>query len=265
MVSIRRNDCELWVEDEGEGPVVLFATGLSGTASYWGPQMRDFLSAGYRVVRWDHRGTGRSTRWEGRYKIDLMAEDAIAVLDALDIDRCLLVGHSAGGAVSQVIALSSPHRLVAMILAASWAGPDKHLQLVLRLRGDLLRAGGPVAYARMAGIPMFPPQYVRDNAIALAASAATAERDLASPAILQARMDMVTDHDRRAELGQIGTPALVCCARDDILTPLYSSDELARGIPGAELHVFAESGHAVTVTKPDLFNSVSLGWLAGYR
>lgn len=100
MVSIRRNDCELWVEDEGEGPVVLFATGLSGTASFWGPQMRDFLAAGYRVVRWDQRGTGRSTRWEGRYTIDLMAEDAIAVLDALDIDRCLLVGHSAGGASS---------------------------------------------------------------------------------------------------------------------------------------------------------------------
>ncbi|MBM3347866.1 MAG: alpha/beta fold hydrolase [Betaproteobacteria bacterium] len=265
MVSIRRNDCELWVEDEGEGPVVLFATGLSGTGSFWGPQVRDFLGAGYRVVRWDQRGTGRSTRWEGRYTIGLMAEDAIAVLDALDIDRCLLVGHSAGGAIGQEIALSSPHRLMAMILAASWAGPDEHLRLVLRLRGDLLRAGGPVAYARMAGILMFPPQYVRDNAIALEASAATAERDLASPAVLQARMDMVMDHDRRTELGRIGTPALVCCARDDILTPPYSSEELARGIPGARLHVFDEGGHAVTVSKPGLFNSASLGWLAGYR
>ncbi|MSO80161.1 MAG: alpha/beta fold hydrolase [Alphaproteobacteria bacterium] len=265
MPAIRSGDVELWVEDEGDGPVVLFATGLGGTAVYWTPQMAAFLAAGYRVVRWDHRGTGRSTLWKGRYTVELMTEDAIAVLDALDIDRCLLVGHSTGGAIGQVMALSYPRRLGAMVLADSWAGPDDHLRLVFGIRGDLLRAGGPVAYARMAAILLFPPQYVRDNAAAMAASAVAAEKELPSADILQARMDMVVGYDRRADLRRIATSTLVCCARDDILTPLYASQELAHNIPGADLHVFADGGHGVTVTRPAEFNAVTLAWLARHR
>jgi len=67
--------------------------------------------------------------------------------------------------------------------------------------------------------------------------------------------------DRRDRLGEIGTPTLVICARDDITTPRYLSQELAKAIPGAALVLLDRGGHFVTITEPARYNEVVLDFL----
>ncbi len=117
---------QIWYESilpEGEpSETVLLIMGSGGSAIGWPPKViRPFIEAGYRVVRYDHRSTGLSDRvenWDRRnpYSVGDMAGDALAVLDALDVEAAHLVGLSMGGMIAQEIAIQHPQRVASLTL-----------------------------------------------------------------------------------------------------------------------------------------------------
>ena len=106
-----------------------------------------------------------------------------------------------------------------------------------------------------------PNWWIRDNEEALEQAAIDTLNSFPSVEIADARIDAVLAFDRTEQLGEIRTPMLVLCARDDILTPPYYSEELARLIPGAELVILQKGGHACSQTTPAQFNEVVLPFL----
>src|SRR5689334_14230410 len=94
----------------GDGPPVLMIQGVGVGLSGWGPQVAS-LSDRFSIIAYDNRGVGRSTHAGGPLSIALMAQDAVAVLDAFGVDRAHVVGHSMGGVIACEVALCTRARV----------------------------------------------------------------------------------------------------------------------------------------------------------
>src|SRR4051794_22363230 len=114
---------EIYYEESGEGEPLIFASGLNGVARYWQPQVPVF-GKGFRVITYDHRGTGSSDRNQREFSVDGMAQDLIALMDALKIERAHLVGLSTGGASGPTIARETPPRPNRPLMCSTWAPRD---------------------------------------------------------------------------------------------------------------------------------------------
>jgi len=251
---------DVFYEIIGQGPPVVLVSGLAGVASYWEPNVAE-LAKHHTVLRYDHRGTGGSTRAEQTYSIELLAEDLLGLMGRLGLEKASLVGHSTGGAIGQVIAAKFPERIDKLVLYATWATLCPQMKMCMDLRQTVLRAEGPAAFHRASPLFLYPPKYVCEAWDKI-------ERDLeinvsnsTTPTILGARIDAVTSFDGRPYLGSIAAPTLVLVAEDDILTPKLVSEELHQAIGGAELKVLSYGAHAVSYCEPEAFNAAVIPFL----
>src|SRR6056297_986432 len=96
-------------------PVVICSHCLAGSLNIWDPQM-DALKEHYRILRYDVRGHGSTTAPEGDYTVELLADDAIGLMDELGIDKAHFMGISMGGMIGQALALAHPKRLSSLTL-----------------------------------------------------------------------------------------------------------------------------------------------------
>jgi aminoacrylate hydrolase len=252
---------EIHYEIYGAGPPLMLVAGLGGTADYWNAQIETFAKD-YTVIVHDHRGTGQSTHSEIDYSVDQMADDLLALMDVLKIDQAHIVGHSTGAAMAIIISVKSPERLFSAVVYAGWTKADAQLSRCFDVRRALLRNAGVQAYAHATPLFLFPPWFIRDHGVAMNAREPSAVVGLPSAAIMESRMDAVLAFDCTEYAGRVNVPSLVICAEDDFLTPAYYSRELADLIPDAELKILETGAHAVSVTRPDLFNEAVLEFLA---
>ena len=252
---------EIHYEIHGKGPPLMLVAGLGGTADYWNPQIEAFAKD-YTVIVHDHRGTGQSTHSEIEYSVDQMADDLLALMDVLKIDQAHIVGHSTGAAMALIIAVKAPERLAGAVVYAGWTKSDAQLRRCFDVRRALLRGSGVQAYARATPLFLFPPWFIRDHGDAMIEQEPNAIAGFPSAEIMESRMNAVLAFDCTEYVGRVNIPSLVLCAADDFLTPEYYSRELADLIPGAELTILETGAHAVSVTRPDLFNEAVLAFLA---
>jgi len=153
-------DAEIHVEITGEGPDLLLVTGLVGRGAFWNNQVQDFAQH-FRVIAFDHRGCGESTPDKVVYGAEHMAQDVLALMDAMEIESAHLVGHSTGGAIGQHIALDQPERLQKLVLSCSWAGPDTYLTQLFLTRREILISCGPLAYLTIGTYLAMPGSHLQ--------------------------------------------------------------------------------------------------------
>jgi aminoacrylate hydrolase len=251
---------DFYYDIAGSGPPLLLATGLAGVASYWEPNIAA-LAKHFTVIRYDHRGTGRSVRSEQAYSVELLTEDLVGLLDVLHIEKASLLGHSTGGAIGQVLAARYPRRVDRLVLYASWATLCPQMRLCFDLRRMMLHSDGREGYHKASPVFLYPPRFVCDEWPRLERDLAAAIGGSTTETILEARIEAVVSFDGRAYLPEIKAPTLVLVAKDDVLTPPLCSEEIASSIPGATLQVLSYGGHAVSVCEPETFNQAVLSFL----
>jgi len=250
----------IYAETLGEGPVLMLVPGLGGRAQFWSEQIKA-LSARFKVVLHDHRGVGRSGRDRPAPSTAEMAEDAVALMDALKIDKAHYVGHSTGGAMGQHIALNHPDRLDKLVLSSSWPGPDSLFVAQIQARKDVLQRAGAEAYLMFGTLLGTPAWHLQKEFAASQSFAADRLRDFAGVETECIRLDAVMAHDLRAQLKNIKTQTLVIGARDDQITPPGFFDELAALIPEAQKTILPEGGHFCPRTVPEAYNQHLLKFL----
>ncbi len=232
----------LHVVRRGEGAPLLFLVGLGGRAEFWTPQF-DRFGATRDCISFDHRKTGDSLPSDITTTVQAMADDAVRLLDALGIDRIDVVGHSLGGAIAQHIAVFYPERVNRLVLSASWCGPTAWFLDLFALRKRVLTENGPCDYMLQGNLLGNPGWWTFENHAVMSAGIEARLAAFAGVEIECERMDAVTGHDLRERIGDIAAETLIVCARDDGITPLPLSEELAARIPGARIEVLATGSH----------------------
>jgi len=251
---------ELFFETEGSGPPLLLVPGLGGVGSFWRLQLAA-LGERFTVIVHDHRGCGRSAQTIGGYSIERMADDVLALMDHLGLDRVDYVGHSTGGAIGQRLAVRNPDRLGRLVLSSTWTHRDAFFGRVFEIRRRVLRELGPEAYTRLGTLFLYDPAWIAEHAAALAVLERAALAAFGAPEIVLQRIDAICAFDGRADLARIASRTLVVCAVDDMVTPIYFSRALAAAIPGARLVELPGGGHFTPVARAAEYNRVLLDFL----
>jgi 3-oxoadipate enol-lactonase len=251
-------------ESAGEGPDVVFLHPGLWDGRTWDEQFGVF-SRTYRVLRFDFRGYGRSSRLEpGRPYSHV--DDLAAVMDAASVERAALVGCSMGGSTAIDFALEHPSRVSALVLAASGLNAfDDRLTPQEEAELELLNA--PVAEAMEAG------DLERAEQARLRIWAPLGTRDEAGMRIMEIAFDniheMTMDESGRHEISppaierleQVKAPTLVLPADKDPLVLRRLSAILAERIPDARLVQIPETDHVVNMRRPAEFDRIVLGFL----
>lgn len=237
-------------------PPLLLIQGLGADSRGWIRQRRA-LSSAFSCVLVDNRGVGGSEAPAGPYDLEVMAADALAVLDELGIERAHVMGASMGGVLAQIIGVRHPDRAASLVLACTAC---RHL----RWRRDLLEewketvlTGGMGALIPTAARWLVGPRSLRRLWPAIGLLGPLGPLALSTPPeAFAAQIDAIlslTD-DVRFELRSVDVPTLVLVGSQDILTPLGDSEEIASLVPGAELAVVGGGAHGFMFEHAAVFN-----------
>ncbi|WP_110972715.1 pyrimidine utilization protein D [Pseudomonas huaxiensis] len=245
-----------------DGSAVLLSSGLGGGAGYWSSLVPVLVAAGYKVIVYDQRGTGRSRQTLPEdYRIADMARDIRDVLDVTQTRDCHLVGHALGGLAGLQLALDFPERLRSLTLINAWAAPNPHSARCFDARLALLDAVGPRAYVEAQPIFLYPASWCAANAEQVQAEVEHSAAHFPGAATMKARIAALRRFDISDQLADIGVPTLVSVAKDDVLVPWTCSMTLAQRLPNARLHTAEHGGHAHNITAASEFNEQLLAFL----
>jgi aminoacrylate hydrolase len=247
------------VHGAGDETVVLSA-GLGGSGAFFAPQM-DALTARYRVVLYDQRGTGRSDRaLPSPYSVAHMAADIARVIEAVG-GPAHAIGHAAGGLAGLQLALDRPDLVRSLTVINGWSRPDPHIARCFRTRISLLNDSGPEAYVHAQPLFLYPANWISENAARLAEEEHHHLAGFQGRDNMLARINALLAFDIDDRLGDITAPVLVSASTDDMLVPSLCSERLAQRLANATLDIAPWGGHAFTATAPDAFNTTLLAFL----
>ena len=267
-----RIDCE--VHGDPAAPVVLLIMGLGMPAALWPDAVVQSLTgAGFRVVTFDNRDSGGSTRlestpvpnvlraiWRGLrrrpvtapYTLDDMASDTVGLLDALGIDQVHVVGASMGGMIGQVVAARHPARVLSLTSIMSNSGnPERRVAFGSwkALRAIIHRPPPPddheavvqhlVRVFSVIGSTGFRHELGQMRPL----FERVARRGLYRNGTARQLLAILATGDRRPLLASITAPTLVLHGADDPLVPIAAGVDTAANIPGARLEVIPGMGH----------------------
>ena len=261
--SVRVGEIEMYYLDVGEGEPVVLIMGYGGDHTAWALQM-SALTASHRVIAFDNRGVGRSDAPDCPYTTRMMAADTLGLMDALGVESAHVIGVSMGGMIAQELALAHGERVRSLHLGCTLARPDAYL-LALNAAWREMRIGlGREPMLRALSLWLFAPVTYAERPELVEA---LLQNSLANPypqslAGFLRQGEAITAHDTLERLGAIRCPTLVSVAEDDILVPPRFSREIAARIPGATLHVVPGAAHGYFLERPDVFNQVSLDFIA---
>ena len=275
MPTVKNDPIELYYEEHGSGDPLLLIMGLAADSLAWMFQL-PALSPHYRTIVFDNRGVGRSSKPAGPYTIAEMADDALAVLDGLDMERAHVVGVSMGGMIAQELALRHPQRVRSLVLACTYAKPDAGVEQ--QMESSLAVFGGsrgpngeiqvdlskldPMMFFQHLLPTVFNQAFIMTELPALMQVFAGALQYGFDMNAILSQVVATQGHDTVERLGQIKVPTLVITGDNDLLIPSACSDVLADKIPGAKLVKIAGGSHGFNFETPDVFNKEVIDFLA---
>lgn len=273
MPQIKANGLDIEYESFGrdDAEAILLIMGLGAQLTQWPLDLCEALVArGYRVIRFDNRDAGLSSRMErdrafafsdaffalaagkssfAPYSLSDMGNDAVGLLDALGIEQAHIVGASMGGMIAQHVVAEHPGRCLSLTSIMSSSGnpmlppPRPRVLSLFMSQGHSHNAAAVIAKGiktyEVIGSPGFPTD--------AATLREWVERDAARAyypqGVMRQMAAVLSDGDRRSLLRKIDVPAIVLHGRDDPLVPLAAGEDTAANIAGAELRVIDGMGH----------------------
>jgi 3-oxoadipate enol-lactonase len=254
-------------EVQGNGPDIVLVHGLGlSSMKTWRYQV-PALSSRYRVHTYDVRGFGQTNNPAGRFSVQQHAYDLLALLDALGLDRPVLVGFSMGGWISQQFVLDHPERVRALVLSNTTSGlrPEGAQRFVDR--AAQVEKTGMQALSDQQIRNTFSAESLRDNPALIDFYRSEFLDTSANAASSYAAMfRALSVPNWTPQLGRIQCPALILCGDSDQgITRGNSSTDAAEilhhGIAGSRFEVIKHGGHYAHLEQPASWNRIVLEFL----
>jgi 3-oxoadipate enol-lactonase len=247
------------LDGDGEETIVLI-NGLADDLETWALQIEDFRAAGYRVLRFDNRGIGASSRPAGPYSAAMLADDTKALVDSLGLTGFHLMGVSMGGMVAQEYALRYPGDLRSATFACTYAAPGPFCSRMFAMWADLAPALGVPFVMRDVTLWAFTVPFFEQRGDELA-EFETAMRHLDMPvSAYLAQLAVIQNHDTASRLGRLNVPSLVLAGAEDILIPVSLSRRLHEAVPDSQWAT-TKGGHGCMWEHPAEFNQAFLDFV----
>ena len=233
-------DVELAYERGGEGPPAVFVHGLGGRREVWAEQRAALEAEGFDAIAIDMRGHGESAKPPGPYSVEGWAADLVGLLDALELERVVLIGHSIGCTVVEHAALELGERCAAIAMLGGALAFSDEFKAGLAERARLARAG------RM-----------REIGEAVAGTGLTQRAHAERPELVERVVELISANDPEAyalsaeataaavmrEPELIACPALAFAGAEDPVGPPRAQEEIAAAMPAGESATVAEGAH----------------------
>ena len=266
MPMTTANGVDLHYELDGDGEdTIVMINGLADDLETWVLQMEDFLGAGYRILRIDNRGVGKSSAPPGPYTSRMLADDAKAVVDELGLSGFHLMGTSMGGMIAQEYAINHGGDLKTAMFSSTYAAPGPFCSRMFSMWHDMATITGVPFIMRDVTLWAFTQEFfweredeLKEFEMEMAGLPMSVEAYLA-------QLNVIQKHDTTDRLDRIqGYPVLVMAGEEDILIPTSLSKKLHESLPKADWAT-SKGGHASMWEHPTEFNRTYLGWLGEHR
>jgi 3-oxoadipate enol-lactonase len=251
-IDVKANGITIHCRIDGpdDAPWLMFSNSLATDLTMWDPQAAHF-SRSHRVLRYDQRGHGRSEAPEGRYSFDTLIADAVALMDALKIERVNFCGLSMGGATALGLAERMPARVDRVIVCDSGCASTPASAQQWEERIVVARAQGLAALADPTIARWFPPETVAAQPPHIAK---IRQMILATPVNgFIGCAAALADHDFRSAVGTVTRPVLFVAGEKDGTTPA-AMRQMQAELPGSRYVEMPGAGHISNLDQPDLFN-----------
>jgi 3-oxoadipate enol-lactonase len=236
-------------------PVVLVA-GLGDDHASW-ESVLPYLTPEYRCVTFDNRGIGQSPITPGPYSMAGLADDVHALHQALQLQPCIAIGSSMGGAICQEWALRYPADVSGIVLSNTWGRTDVFLRVLFEHWTNLANEDSVDQLLDSLLLFSMSAAYLKFEPDTVAAFRASPPPDLGG---FKAAAAACWAHDALPRLGEASQPALVLAGRHDILTRPELSVELAAALPDAQLQLL-DAGHMTFWEAPEAWGHAVTHWL----
>jgi pimeloyl-ACP methyl ester carboxylesterase len=256
------NGMRMAYEIEGSGEPLLLVPALGRERTSWGAQKPKFIKS-FTCISYDPRGCGQSEKTDDPYTMDQMAEDAVQLLDALNIEKAHVLGYSMGSAVVQQMAIRYPDRMKSVVLAATWTDSTPNLTIPFETLLSLAQSCTPLEVEKAVIWWVFSSQFINTQWNIVNKIIEEGARNAIPSEIFISQTKACIAHKTLEELYKINCPCLIVSAEQDRLIPAEESLKVHQGIYGSQYVCIrgAGSSHAFTYERADEFNQIVLEFL----
>jgi len=247
-----------YIDTRGNGELpILLLHGLGGTHAAWG-DIPGLLARSRRAIAPDLRGCGASERGRGPYTLPNLAQDCLAILDALGVRRCHLVGHSLGGVIAQELLTAAPARCASAVLVSTSSRVGETASAAWRKLADNVERRG-LGSAERAVARGFSEPYAEANPELVREQGEIAVG--CDPAVYAAQARAAASYDYTERLAAVAVPVLVVQGLADRLTSPGGSVLLDRALPNSTLKMIEGVGHNAHLEMGDAFARMVLDFV----
>ncbi len=261
MPTLKLKDVEIYYEVHGQGQPMVFLSETACDGEVWKIYQVEEFSKDHRVIIHDYRGTGRSSKPSTDYTTKMFCEDLVALMDHLNAEDAIVIGHSMGGRVAQLLALDNPKKVKKLILVSTGAHFPQTKGLPLKICKEMIEWGYE-KYVRDHSILVgFTDQFAKTYPERVEHYLKVRMQNLCPVEFYLRHLIARQSHDTSGRLKDIKVPTLIVVGEDDRnitseINHRMSSEILAQGIANSKLVVLPGERHSYFFANPDAAHKV---------
>jgi len=268
MPRIKTNEIELYYETRGEGQPLVLISGLGYSSWQW-HKMVPFLAEHFQVVTFDNRGIGQSDKPAGPYTAQILAADTVGLLDALGIEKAIVMGHSMGGFIAQAMALDFPQKVEKLILCSTNFGGPNHIPVTPEAMKVLTDVTSDALTRFKNGLSVSTaPGWAEKNPETIAAWIQWRVANPIEPVHYQAQLAIGLGLLPEAaafenQLSRLNVSTLILFGEHDKVVPPANAALLAEKIANSQVVIFPDAGHFFPLEIPEVASKAVIEFSQG--
>jgi aminoacrylate hydrolase len=255
MPTAKVNEAEIYYEEHGQGRPMVFLSETACDGEVWKIYQVPEFSRDHRVIIHDYRGTGQSSKPSIDYTTKMFSEDVVGLMDYLHAEDAIVIGHSMGGRVAQLLALDHPEKVRKLALASTGSHYPKTKGLPLKICKEMIEWGYEKYERDHTILVGWTEEYVKRHPEQIERYLQVRMHNLCPVEFYLRHLLARQSHDTSTRLKDIKQPTLILVGEDDRnvtseISHRQSSEILANGIPNSKLVVLPNERHSYFFTNP---------------
>lgn len=235
------NKINIYYESSGKGKPVVLIGGLGSNISSWTAQVPIYSDI-FRVIYFDNRGMGKSDKPDTTYSTEIMADDTIALLDNLGIDKASFIGKSMGGMIAQWIGIKYPDRVDKLVMGCCSASRDDVGNEIIRTGREIATHAGMKTVWLTALFLSYSRKYIETNLSSIKENLSKIHDNTEDLTGYLRQSAACEQHDVIERVSEIGAKTLVIFGKYDFITSPEKTKLMASLIPSSKL-IGYDAGH----------------------